>query len=160
MKKVLFILILILATSGIVAQTQDKAPERRPRFSPEEFQAKQRNYITEKAKLTPEEANAFFPLFFEMQKEKFCIDHEARGKVIKERGQELSDEQCKELLYTLGDAKIKVAELEKKYIAKFLNVMSAKKLLEIERAEQSFQRYMLKNIGREHDKRPKREKRQ
>lgn len=140
------IVITLLATN---AQEQQKPKGERHRFSPEQFQAKQRGYITEKTKLTQEEADAFFPLFFELQKEKFRIEHEARSKVIKERGQKLTDEQCKELLINGADARIKIAELEKEYIAKYLNAVSAKKLLDIQRAERSFQNYMLKSISRD-----------
>lgn len=151
-----FIVITLLATN---AQEQQKPKGEKLRFSPEQFQAKQRGYITEKAKLTQEEADAFFPLFFELQKEKFRIEREARSKVIKERGQKLTDEQCKELLTNGADARIKIAELEKEYIAKYLNAVSAKKLLEIQRAEHSFQNYMLKSISRnDARKEPKRER--
>lgn len=150
MKRAIIALSLIVVTL-LAANAQEKqSPQSgRRRFSPEQFQAKQRGYITEKAKLTQEEADAFFPLFFELQKEKFRIEREARGKVIKERGQKLTDEQCKELLINNADAHIKIAEIEKEYIAKYLKAVSAKKLLDIQRAEGSFQNHMLKSLSRD-----------
>ena len=150
------IMVAILAT---YAQEKQGPQGGRRRFSPEQFQAKQRSYITEKAKLTQEEADAFFPLFFELQKEKFRIEREARSKVIKERGQRLTDEQCKELLMNSADARIKIAELEKEYIAKYLKVVSAKKLLDIQRAERSFQNHMLKSLSSDNARKaPKKER--
>ena len=72
MKKILLAsFILLIATMTVGAQDNNK---RKPHFSPEEFQAKQRAYITEKAELSPEEAEAFFPLFFELQKKKFDLE--------------------------------------------------------------------------------------
>ena len=150
MKKTLIALFIITATAlTATAQERPAEPGRRKKFSHEQFQAKQREYITEKAQLTAEEADAFFPLFFELQKEKFRIEREARSKVIKERGQKLTDEECKSLLEHTADAKIKTAELEKEYITKYLNVVPAKKLLDIQRAEHSFQGYLLKTITNE-----------
>ena len=159
MKRAIITLSLIVVTL-LAANAQEKqSPQGGRRFSPEQFQAKQRSYITEKAKLTQEEAAAFFPLFFELQKEKFRIEREARSKVIKERGQRLTDEQCKELLMNSADARIKIAELEKEYIAKYLKVVSAKKLLDIQRAERSFQNHMLKSLSRDNARKaPKKER--
>ena len=146
-KQIFAILFLLLAQLPTFAQEKREIPGKK-KFSREQFQAKQREYITEKASLTIEEADAFFPLFFELQKEKFHIEREARGKVIKERGQKLTDEECKELLSHTADAKIKIAELEKEYIAKYLKVISPKKLLDIERAEHSFQGHIIKTMTR------------
>lgn len=160
MKRAIITLSLIMVTI-LATYAQEKQGQQggRRRFSPEQFQAKQRSYIVEKAKLTQEEADAFFPLFFELQKEKFRIEHEARSKVIKERGQRLTDEQCKELLMNNADARIKIAELEKEYITKYLKAVSAKKLLDIQRAERSFQNHMLKSLSRDNARKaPKKER--
>lgn len=149
MKKTFITLLFIIGALLVTnAQEQRKPQTNRRKFSPEEFQKRQQEFITQKANLTAEEAAAFFPLFFELQKEKFRIEHEARSKVIKERGQRLTDEQCKELLMNNADARIKIAELEKEYITKYLKAVSAKKLLDIQRAERSFQNHMLKSLSR------------
>lgn len=146
MKKLFILLIFISATlSGTMAQ-EHKGPKR---FSPEQFRQKQREFITEKAQLTQEEADAFFPIFFELQKEKFRIEHEARSKVIKERGQKLTDEECKALLLHTAEARIKTVELEKEYLTKYLNAVSPKKLLDIQRAEHAFQGHILKTMARD-----------
>ncbi|MBQ8256710.1 MAG: hypothetical protein IJY98_02160 [Bacteroidaceae bacterium] len=147
MKK-LFLLLILTSVTLTATMAQEKRPEKGKRFSPEQFQAKQREFITEKARLTPEEANAFFPIYFELQKEKFRIEREARSKVAKERGQALTDEECTTLLTGTADAKIKTAELEKEYIAKYLNAVSPKKLLDIQRAERAFQGHMIKSMAR------------
>lgn len=160
MKRAIITLSLIIVTI-LATHAQEKQGQQggRRRFSPEQFQAKQRSYIIEKARLTQEEADAFFPLFFELQKEKFRIEREARSKVIKERGQRLTDEQCKELLMNNADARIKIAELEKEYITKYLKAVSAKKLLDIQRAERSFQNHMLKSLSRDNARKaPKKER--
>ena len=146
MKKTLTaLLVIVMATLSVTAQNKPQRENGR-RFSPEQFQTKQREYITDKAKLTQQEAEAFFPIFFELQKEKFNIEQEARSKVIKERGQKLNDEQLKEMLNNNADAKIKTAQLEKEYITKYLQAVPARKLLEIQRAERSFQSHLIKTM--------------
>ena len=46
-------------------------------LSPDEFRAKQKAYITEKAGLTKEEAAKFFPVYFELQDRKKQLNDEA-----------------------------------------------------------------------------------
>ena len=74
-------LVIILAMPfGAMAQ-QNKQENRRRHFSPEEFQKHQREYITSKAGLTQEEADAFFPLFFELQNKKFELERNTRKEI-------------------------------------------------------------------------------
>ena len=81
--------------AAITASAQDN--KRKPHFSPEEFQAKQRAYITEKAELTTEEADAFFPLFFELQKKKFELERNARKDFKRQRGEKMTKEQLEQV---------------------------------------------------------------
>ena len=55
-------------------QPQGQRPER-PRMTPEEYRAKQQEFITRHAELTPEESDAFFPLYFELQNKKHFYDY-------------------------------------------------------------------------------------
>ena len=151
MKKVLFtIVIALFATMATTAQHHERPGERR-HFSPEEFKNRQRAYITEKAGLTPEEADAFFPLFFELQGKKFNIERSARKEVKVERGVQMTEEQCREFVYKKADAKIEIAKLEKEYIDKYLKVISACKLQRVMHAENSFQRDLMKRMTQPHN---------
>ena len=144
MKKILFASLLLLLTA-VTASAQER-PMNKPHFSPEEFQAKQRTYITEKAGLTPEEAEAFFPLYFDLQKKKWAINKEARGNARFKRGETPSEEQCVTMVNDFADAKVKIAQLEKEYIALYLKVIPAQKIMLIQHAEERFQREMLKRM--------------
>ncbi len=149
MKRILSILIFTCcATSILLAQ-----PKKR--MSPEEFAKRQQTFITEHAKLSPGEAEAFFPLYFEFQHNKWKINREARKKIKKKRGAELTEEQWKELVNELADAEIEIAKLEKTYIEKYLKILPARKILDIQRAEDAFQRELIKNMARGHHKREK-----
>ncbi len=138
--------IILTLTIALMAVTSLTAQSKR-RFSHEEFQARQQAFITEHAKLTTDEAKAFFPLFFELQKSKWLINKDVRKKVGMKRGQQCTEEQCTQLIHEFADAKVKIAELEKEYIDKYLTVIPARKILGVQRAEEMFQREMLKNIS-------------
>ena len=147
MKRVLFaIAIILMSVTASVAQEREKKMERRPPFSPEEFQAKQRAFITERAGLTAEEADAFFPLFFELQKKKFEIEHEIRKNSRKPHGEKLTEEQCRELVYKMADTKIEISKLEREYTDKYIKVLNACKLHKVLHAEGAFQRHLMKEM--------------
>lgn len=144
-KGIIIALTLIISTA-LSATAQDGRKKRH--FSPEEFQAKQREYITEKAGLTEDEANAFFPLYFELQKKKFELEHNARKDINKKRGEKMSEEQCLKYVNNMADAKIEIAKLEKEYTGKYLKLLPAEKILRIQHAEMSFQRDLMKKMMR------------
>ena len=145
---------MLCSIAGMTAQEKQQ-PGKRRHFSHEEFQAKQKEYITRKAQLTPEEAEAFFPLFFELQKKKFTLERDARRSIKKKRGEKMNEEQCREFVNKMSDVKIEVAKLEKEYSAKYLNVIPACKLLGVQHAEISFQRDLMKKMRQERGHRQK-----
>jgi hypothetical protein len=142
-KFILASLLLFITTMTAGAQENNN---RKPHFSPEEFQAKQRTYITEKAELSPEEAEAFFPLFFELQKKKFDLERSARKDFKRQRGVQMTEEECRNFVYKMADTKIEIAKLERKYTDKYLKVLPACKVRRVQHAEASFQRHLMKEM--------------
>ena len=140
-------LLMFIAIMTVNAQENQK---NRPHFSPEEFQAKQRAYITEKADLTQEEADAFFPMFFELQKKKFDLERDARKDFKKNRKEKMTEEECRNFVYKMADTKIEVAKLEREYVEKYLNVLAPCKLRRVLHAENSFQRDLMKKMTERH----------
>ena len=157
-KFILASLLLFITTMTAAAQENNN---RKPHFSPEEFQAKQRAYITEKAELSPEEAEAFFPLFFELQKKKFDLERGARKDFRKQRGEQMTEEECRNFVYKMADTKIEIAKLEREYTDKYLQVLPACKVRRVQHAEGSFQRDLMKKMTEHHrnDQRDTNEKR-
>ena len=131
-------------------------------MTPEEFQAKQKEFIAQHAELTEEESAAFFPLYFELQRKK----HEANRRVWKQARavapHERTEEDCVVMIDALADVKIECATLEKEYLAKFKEILPAKKLMRIQMAEERYQRELLKGIqkGSGHGPVPGHDKRQ
>ena len=142
-KFILASLLLFITTMTAGAQESNN---RRPHFSPEELQAKQRTYITEKAELSPEEADVFFPLFFELQKKKFDLERAARKDFKRQRGVQMTEEECRNFVYKMADTKIEIAKLEREYTDKYLEVLPACKVRRVQHAEVSFQRHLMKEM--------------
>ena len=144
---------LLLFFIALTASAQEQQ-NKRPHFSPEEFQAKQKAYITEKAELSAEEAEAFFPLFFELQKKKFELERNARKDFKRQRGEQMSEEECRKFVYNMADVKIEVAKLEREYTDKYLEVLPACKVRRVQHAENSFQRDLMKKMMEHRNNRP------
>ena len=153
-KHLILVLLMIIGITTVSAQENQKD---RPHFSPEEFKAKQQAYITEKAELTAEEAEAFFPLFFELQKQKFDLERNARKDFKKSRNEKMTEDECRNFVYNIADAKIEIAKLEREYVDKYLKVLSPCKLRRVQHAEGSFQRDLMKKMT-EHRKAKKDER--
>ena len=144
MKRIATLMLILFCTVSIVTAQESKHNNNRRRFSPQEYQEQQKTFITEQAKLTPQEAEAFFPLYFDLQKKKWAINKEARGNARFKRGETPSEEQCVTMVNDFADAKVKIAQLEKEYIALYLKVIPAQKIMMIQHAEERFQREMLR----------------
>ncbi len=126
---------------------------QRPRMTHEEYQAKQKEFITRHAELTDEESAAFFPLYFELQGKK----HEANRRVWKQvravSPHERTEEDCVKMIDAMADVKIECATLEKEYLAKFKEILPAKKLMRVQMAEERYQRELLRGMQQGEHKR-------
>lgn len=133
-------------------QPQHRTPGQQPavNFTPEQFRERQQQFLTERSGLTAEEAEKFFPIYFELQGKKNDINAKARQTVSnasRENGH-LSDDDYNKLIDNLADAKIQTAKLEKDYLEKFKKIVPASKLLRIQIAETQFGSEMIKDIQR------------
>ena len=112
----------------------------------EEFRARQQAYITEKAGLTPQEAEAFFPLYFELQDRKHQLNEEAWQLMREGKKENLTDDRYDEIMEGVYDARIASDRLEKTYYGKFKKILSSKKIYQVQRAEMRFHRELLKGM--------------
>ena len=145
MKRIVVLLIVSLCFMTI-APAQDM---RGPRFmKPEEYKAKQQEFITQRAGLTEAEAKAFFPIYFELQTEKFKLNGAVRKKMRELAKDGLTEAEAAEMLDETAEMKMKCDKLEKDYLPKFKAILPASKLLKIQMAEEAFRRELLNNMQR------------
>ena len=142
--KQLITIICILLTLSVSAQ--DRRPNPSGQFSPAEYAKQQREFFTKNAQLTQEEADAFFPIYNELQQKKREINRQIRMTMRQEGGAQISEEQSLKAIDAKADANIRIAELEKEYLKKFKEVLPASKILKVQNAEEHFNSQMLKDI--------------
>ena len=151
MKQFITIVCLLLTLS---VSAQNRRPNGNPnanpnasgQFSPAEYAKQQREFFTRNAELTQEEADAFFPIYNELQQKKREINRQIRMTMRQEPGTQISEEQSLKAIDAKADANIKIAELEKEYLNKFKEVLPASKILKIQNAEEQFNSQILKDI--------------
>ncbi len=147
MKRGLTLFVFLLSCSLLLAQQQFRGRPPRdesPRLSREEFRQKQQEYLSMRMKLTDDEAEAFFPVFFELQDKREALNREVWKKFPKEKGVEHTEKEYAEWVDNTVECHIKTAELEKEYYARFKNIISAQKLFRLQRAEVQFHRDLLR----------------
>ena len=133
----LILLFAFLCTFPCMAQKRSKCSE-------EEFRAKKQAYIAEKAELSEEEIQHFFPLYFELQNKKKAINQEAWKSAHKGNNPETNESEYETIIDNIFNSQQAITELEKEYIQKYRKFISNKKLYMIYRAEIKFNRNMMK----------------
>ncbi|MBP3668168.1 MAG: hypothetical protein J6J26_01145 [Bacteroides sp.] len=118
--------------------------QKKGKYTKEEFRAKKQAYMTEKAGLTEEEAENFFPLYFELQNKKKESNKAIWKKASKGMKQETPESEYKEIIDDFFESQQQNLDMEKEYIEKYRKVLSDKKIYMIYWAEIKFNRNMLK----------------
>lgn len=118
------------------------------RLSPEEFRAKQKAFIIEKAGLNKEEAAKFFPVYFELQDKKKALNDKVWGLLRKGKDDKTTEAQYAEILKGVYDARSASDKLERDYYEKFKKILSNKKIYMVQKAEMRFHRELLKSANR------------
>ena len=120
-------------------------------LSPDEFRAKQKAYITEKAGLTKEEAAKFFPVYFELQDKKKKLNDESWDLMRKGKDDKTTEAQYAEINEKVANNRIAADQLDKTYLGKFKKILSSKKIFLVQRAEMRFHREMIKGLNSSKD---------
>lgn len=111
-----------------------------------EFFEQKRAYLIREVGMTQEETNKFFPLYDELQKEKFKLHREVRSKIksIQTAGDAVSDKEYREGAHAMNELKLKEARLDDEYYHKFEKILSPQKLYKLQIAESNFGREMMR----------------
>ena len=117
-------------------------------LSREEFRTKQKEFITEQAGLSKEEAAKFFPVYFELQDKKKKLNDESWSLMRKGKDDKTTEAQYKEINEKIAENRIAADQLDKTYLGKFNKILSSKKIFLVQRAEMRFHREMIKGMHR------------
>ncbi|WP_337625718.1 hypothetical protein [Phocaeicola sp.] len=137
MKKLFSIMILLTCFCTYMHAQKNK-------LSKEEFRARQEAFITENARLTPQEAKEFFPLYFELQDKKSKYNREAWQEIRKGKQPNVSEEEYNRIVEDVIQTRITIDQLDLEYVRKYKKFLSSKKIYDIQRAEMKFHRHLLR----------------
>ena len=134
-----YFILIVACILCLPATAQNKS-----KYSKSEFRAKKQAYMADKAGLTEEESEKFFPLYFEFQDKKKEINKDAWGTAKKGIKPDTTDQEYKEIIDNFFTDQEAIAKLEREYIEKYRKVLSDKKIYMLYWAEIKFSRNMLK----------------
>ena len=136
------ILLSFFFLAGIVATYAQ--PGNRGGFDPKAFQANMEQFITKEAALTPQEAEAFFPVFREMQKkQRVLFEEQRRLRLIKPVG----DNACKDAVLKIDENELQMKELQQQYHKRFFKILPASKVFDVIKAEERFHRQAFRQFA-------------
>lgn len=138
MKRIVVVLLFSVVFCVVNAQNRQR------HITPERFQAELEQYITKKAGLTPVEASKFFPLYSEMLRKQRSIHDEI--KTLK-RIKPLTDSECKKNIMKRDEFEIEIKNIQKTYHEKFMQILPARKVYDIIKAEERFHRQIFKRAA-------------
>lgn len=137
MRRLKFLFFAFAFALCILAQGGD-APQQ---FSPEKFDAELREFITNEAKLTEQEAARFFPVYKEMQAKQRVV-YGRIGALVMSKPE--GEKACLEAIRQSDENDLEMKRIQKAYHEKFLKILPASKVYAILRAEVKFHRRMLR----------------
>ena len=143
MKKLIVLLLIVCGVAPLLRAAG--GPEQH--LTPEEFRAKQKAFIIERAGLTKEEAAKFFPVYFELQDRKKQLTDEEWKLLRSGNNEKTTEAQYGEILEGVYDARIASDRLDKTYFEKFKKILPCKKIYLVQRAEMRFHRELLKGMN-------------
>jgi len=108
-------------------------------------------YITEALDLTPKEAEKFWPIYNQYDKKimdlRFKKIHDLRNKMrTKENFDALSEKEAQNILVSFLNIERSILDEKSNLNKQLLKVISAKKILKLYRAEDSFNRRLLQRL--------------
>jgi hypothetical protein len=120
--------------------------------SPDEFRSQQKVFIEQKAELTEQESDKFFPVYFEYRDKKKELNDQIIQLVHRGKNENNSEIQYKELIEEVQKLRVAQNELDERYYEKFQKILSYKKIYLVQKAEMHFNRELLKNMNKEKGK--------
>lgn len=147
----------VLMGAGCLVFGQDAESDKQNPKVREKIQAARIALISEKLKLTPAQAEKFWPIYREFSEQRADLRQQFRNA---ERTQDPNKTKAdrEQALIKLGlELKQQNVNLEKKYSERLLNVISAQQLLTLPKAEQEFTRILMQRLQERQEMREQRQ---
>ncbi|PKP19492.1 MAG: hypothetical protein CVU05_11215 [Bacteroidetes bacterium HGW-Bacteroidetes-21] len=144
MKKIALITILLFISSfTIFGQKQEHECNQR-----EQIKAQKVSFITEKLNLTVEEAQKFWPVYNKYSESLHEVEKDQRKLMNKFRDNKetLSDNEVKAIYVSIIELQTKEVKLNNEMQQELVNIISIRKMMELQMAERMFKHELLNKI--------------
>ncbi|WP_201747679.1 hypothetical protein [Dyadobacter flavalbus] len=102
--------------------------------------------ITNRLNLTPEQSTGFWPIYNEYSQKRREIHREQRMIINNKKALVKTDNQVMNNLKEVQDLRQKELDLEKEYQGRFLKVISASQVIELYKAERTFNDMLIQRL--------------
>lgn len=144
MKKIISVVCALVLVS-VVAFAQDKK-QKDPEKWREKVRAEQVAMITSELDLTEAEAQAFWPVYNEVQKQRREA-FQASGEAFKAMNEGIDGPDVNNLLNNYLDAKKKCEDLENEALIRYKKVLPVQKVAKLVMAEEKFRHQQIGKLG-------------
>jgi hypothetical protein len=144
MKKIVLLTVMFAFIASGFAQPGNKEHEDRW----EKYRAEKVAFLTNYLELTPTEAQKFWPVYNQLEKERWESQKtrkELEEKVL-EAEESMTDNQIKQLTREFAGSLKKEADMAADYNEKFLDILPPGKVLKLYKAENEFRMHMIKKF--------------
>jgi len=143
--RVIIVSLFFLSSLSLLAQPRAQSAKNMEKYKSEKIA-----YITTTMSLTPHEAEVFWPIYNEAtdKKEKLLVEMRDFRLGLLNKEDEMTEDEAKEALSFFQNHMKKMNALTIEYQNKYQEVLSAKKVLLLIKAEKDFRRNMLKKLGK------------
>ena len=139
-------LLLFVPQVQLTAEAQPHRPAAPGRpgaqpFNPQEYKQKVRDFIIREAKLSPQQANIVFPIFFEVKDMQRDLSHKIGKACARATTEHLSERDCERILTEVKRLQRQIADLEQSLYDRLRQKgIPASKVLAIKMADEKFRR--------------------
>ena len=142
MRKLLYILLLLTTAVTLSTQIQMK-------FDPEKFSRDQEAFICKEARLCPQEAEKFLPVYREMKNKQRALFHQQRKYA---RSKPQNDKEAAKLISDMDKIDMQLKKLQTEYHTKFCRVIPATKVFLCLQAEERFKHQIMNKFSQQNKK--------
>jgi hypothetical protein len=155
MKRLFLYALLLVGTWSAHAQDVS-VPENQDQKTVDKINAARIALISEKLKLTPAQAEKFWPVYREFTEQRMALRKQFRDAERHQDANKTKADRDQELIKLGHQLKQQNLDLEKSYSDRLLKVISPDQLLTLPKAEQEFRKMLLQRIQDRQDMRDQR----
>jgi len=122
----------------------------------EVIKSKKVAFITEQVGLTSKESEKFWPVYNQMEKERYeLMDRKRELEETTEDKTVRSEDFCRKLTNEIVATHLKEGKIVEEYNAKFLSILPAEKVVRLYLSERKFRSYMMQEMRKKDDDKEK-----